>query len=242
MNYYKNVCVIPAKYNSTRLKKKNLLKIGKKTLLENTIKKAKYVGFFDKIIVSTESKLIIKKISNYNKIDFFKRPKKLSKDPYTISDVLINIIENYRKKKIYFGNIIILLPTSPFFLSKDIKKSIKLFNKSKKDCLISISKTDFPIFNGYILKKNNSIDFCFKNSKYKDKKSTECPDTYKSNGGITIVKCSKFIKTKNLHSLAKIGYESKNWSFIDIDNLIDYKLSKLVFNKYFKKDNINFYV
>ena len=39
MTYFKNICIIPAKLNSTRLKHKNILKLGKKSLLENTIKK-----------------------------------------------------------------------------------------------------------------------------------------------------------------------------------------------------------
>ena len=47
---------------------------------------------------------------------------------------------------------------------------------------------------------------------------------------------------KNIHSLKKIGFESKKWSYIDIDQPDEYLLSKIIFEKYYKKDNKNFYV
>ncbi len=242
MTYYKNVCIIPAKFNSTRLKNKNILKLGKKTLLENTIKKAINSKLFDKIIVNTESAKIIKKLRFIKQIEIIKRPNYLSKDPYTISDVVLFSLRKLNKAKINFENTCILLPTSPFFLVKDITSAFKVFNKNKKNCLISISKNNFPPYNSYLMDKKMNLDFCFKDSRFKNKKSTECPITYKSNGGIMIIKNKVFLKHKKIHSLKKIGFESKKWSFIDIDKLDEYLLSKIIFEKYYKKDSKNFYV
>ncbi len=241
MTYYNNVCLILAKLSSTRLKNKNILKLGKKSLLENSIKKAINSKIFDKIIISSESSKILKKISYFEKIDKFKRLKKLAKDPYTISDNALNIIKSYKKKKIFFKKLSILIPTSPFFLISDIRYSMKQFDIKKHECLMSVSQTDFPIFNGYLI-KNKKLVYCFNKSKFKNKKSTECPLTFKSNGGITILNPKILEEKKNIHNMNKIAYKSSNWSFIDIDNIIDYKMSKIIFSKYFFMDEKNFYV
>ena len=242
MIYYKNVCIIPAKLNSTRLRNKNILKLGKKSLLENTIKKAINTKLFDKIIVNTESEKIINKLKVNKKIETIKRPNYLSKDPHTISDVVLFSLEKLKKSGINFESSSILLPTSPFFLTNDILKAYRLFIKKKPNCLISISKNIFPPFNAYLLDNKMRLNFCFQSSKHKHKKSTECPSTFKSNGGIMIINNRIFLKKKKLHLLKKIGHESKRWSFIDIDETKDYELSKMIFDKYYKKDNKNFYV
>ena len=242
MTYYKNICIIPAKLNSTRLKKKNLLKLGKKSLLENTIKKAIKLKLFDKIIVCTESEYVKKKLNYIKNIEILKRPVYLSKDPYTISDVILFALEKLQRAGMNFENSFILLPTSPFFLVKDILKAFNQFTKKKPSCLISVSKNTYPPFNAYLLDNKMKLKFCFQKSIYKNLKSTECPSTYKSNGGLIIIKNKIFFKYKKIHSLTKIGYESKDWSFIDIDESKDYILSKIIFKKYFEKDNINFYI
>ena len=242
MTYFKNICIIPAKLNSTRLKHKNILKLGKKSLLENTIKKAINTKLFDKIIINTESEKIINKLKIYKKIEIIKRPKYLSKDPYTISDIVLFSLLKLKQKGIYFKYSSVLLPTSPFFLVDDILKAFKLFIKKKPHCLISVSKNNFPPYNAYLIDKKMQLNFCFQKSKYKYKKSTECPDTFKSNGGVMIINNKIFLEYKKVHLLKKIGYESKKWSFVDIDQLEDYTLSKIIFDKYYKKDNKNFYV
>ena len=159
MIYYKNVCIIPAKFNSTRLKNKNILKLGKKTLLENTIKKAINSKLFDKIIVNTESTKIIKKLRFNKKIEIIKRPNYLCKDPYTISDVVLFSLQKLNKASVKFDYTCILLPTSPFFLVNDIKSAFKVFIKKKPNCLVSISKNNFPPFNSYLMDKRMNLDF-----------------------------------------------------------------------------------
>ena len=48
---YKICCLIPVKKNSKRLKNKNFLKLGNKTMFEKTLEKALNSKIFDKIIV-----------------------------------------------------------------------------------------------------------------------------------------------------------------------------------------------
>ena len=228
---YKICCLIPVKKKSKRLKNKNFLKFGKTSLFENTLNKAIKSKIFDKIIVSSNETEVPKKYSK--KFILIKRPEKLSKDPATITDVMmhaINYLDLIKKKNDFM---VVLSVTNPFFNEIDIKNCIKIFKKNKSESLLSISEFSTPPFNAW-LKKGNYILPVFKNSKYKFKKSTECPKTYFSNGALRMVNIKKFLKIKNFHKLKQSYYETKNHKSIDIDTKYEYKIADIV-NKYGSK-------
>ena len=66
----KIVCVIPARSGSKGIKNKNIINLKGKPLIYWTIKLAKKVKFFDRVIVSTNSK----KILNFSKKMVLTRP------------------------------------------------------------------------------------------------------------------------------------------------------------------------
>ena len=57
----KILCIIPARGGSKSIRHKNLLKLGKFTLLEHTIKFAKLFKKIDEIVLSSDSQKILKK-------------------------------------------------------------------------------------------------------------------------------------------------------------------------------------
>ena len=90
------LCLIPAKGCSTRLPRKNLLKLGNRTLIEHAIDKAKNVRTFSTICVSTEDVEIRDvSISAGAEVPFI-RPEYLSNDPSTIVDVVLHAINFYK--------------------------------------------------------------------------------------------------------------------------------------------------
>lgn len=218
-------CLIPVKKNSSRLKNKNFLKLGGKSLLQIAIDKAVKSNLFSKIYISSDLDKL-KKFEN-NKINFLKRQKKLSKDPATITDVMLNICNHNKVKEEKYELMVVLSVTNPFFSANDIRNSISYFNKTTFDGLLSISKSTSPPYNAWKIKKKKIIPV-FKNSKYKYMKSTECPSTYYSNGAIRIVNVKKFLKIKHFHKLNLTYYEMKNEKSLDIDNKFEYELAKKI--------------
>jgi len=222
---YKICCLIPVKKNSKRLKNKNFLKLDNKTIFEKTLEKALNSKIFDEIIVSSDNAEIIKK-SKY-KFTFLKRPKYLSKDPSTITDVMIHACKHLDLLEKRFNTMAVLSVTNPFFDVQDITKSIKSFKKNNSEGLLSISEFSAPPYNAWIKKKNH-LEPAFKNSNYKFTKSTECPKTYFSNGALRLVNLEKFLKKKNFHKLKLTYYETKDHKSIDIDTKYEYTVAKLI--------------
>ena len=75
----KIIALICARGNSQGLKNKNLLKFKKTTLLGNSIKQAFRSKYIQRVVVSTDSKKIMKEAKKNNAEVPFIRPKKLSK-------------------------------------------------------------------------------------------------------------------------------------------------------------------
>ena len=83
----------------------------------------------DKIIVSSNCK-IIKKISyRYKRVNFSKRPERLSTSKSKISDTILHEIKKNDLEE--FDYLILLQPTSPLRNLKDIDNSIKLIIKKQ---------------------------------------------------------------------------------------------------------------
>lgn len=105
-----NICVIPARGGSKRIKKKNLKKFSGKPIILWSIELAIAAKCFDKIIVSTDDYEIMNLVKNYGLEVPFNRPKKLSDDYVGILPVVYHAIKWEMKQNektllclLYFG-------------------------------------------------------------------------------------------------------------------------------------------
>ena len=115
------VALICARGDSKGIKNKNLLKIGKKSLLRISIEQAKKIKSIKKIFVSTDSKKIAKEAIKYGAIVPFIRPKNLAKD--TTPEILVwrHAISFLNEKLKINPDYIVSLPTtSPLRKLSDI--------------------------------------------------------------------------------------------------------------------------
>ena len=101
----KILCLIPARGGSKGIKNKNLVKLKGKPLLYWTLKIAKQIDFFDKIVVSTDSKKIQRYAEDNNVSAPFLRPKNISKDESCLSSFKILVIFNNPSSMIEVINI-----------------------------------------------------------------------------------------------------------------------------------------
>ena len=117
------IIFIPARSGSTRVKNKNLQKIGKLSLLEHKIKICKSLKL-GKVVVSTNSKKIAKlSIKNGAEIPFL-RPKKYSTSKASTVSAILHYLRFLKKKKYEDTNL---------FSNTSFNKSI--FRKKKQSFL-----------------------------------------------------------------------------------------------------------
>lgn len=124
--------IIPARSGSKRLPKKNIKPLLGKPLIDWTIIQAVNCGYFDDVVVSSDSREVLARAGPYG----LKRPKRLAKDDSSTVDVALYVLGQLDKK---FDAIAILEPTSPLRKKDDIDNAIKLLN-DKANAVVSMGK------------------------------------------------------------------------------------------------------
>ncbi len=225
-----NLCVIPARSGSLRLKNKNIKIFKKKPLIYFSIKAAKKSKIFDKIIVSTNSPLIKKIAIKYGAEVPFLRSQKLSNHKAKIVDVINHAINFFEKKKINFENTCCIYPTAIFLEKELIRLSYKKFARDKKSYLVSTS--EFPSFieKGF---KINKGGVKLLEQKYKNKNSNNLSPTYYDAGQFLWGKSAAFKSKKEIFSKHTSTYLLNSPKYIDLNTNDDWK-KILLYSKIFK--------
>lgn len=224
-----NICLIPARSGSKRIKNKNIKIFLNKPIIKYTLEAAKKSKLFDIIHVSTDSNKI-KKIVEKDKIKIaFMRPKKLSGDNVPLIDVFKYVVSKYQKMGFNFKEVWSLMPCSPLITYKDLKKISKFINKIKFiRPILSVSKYQVPIQWAYKIRKNNILKPISK--RYLTYKSQELSTTFFDSGQFIIYPVTYFEK-KNRKKIDKdfMGYILPQHKSIDIDDIDDWKLAEITY-------------
>jgi len=151
-------CIIPARGNSKRLPRKNILPLNGKPLIAYSIEawnKSKYYHW--PAIVSTEDEEIAG-ISTQLGARVIKRPVKLCQDDTPTIQVIQQVyyhLQNYDRRVHW---ILILQPTSPLRTADDIDSCLAIIERNEADSLSTICDTS-----KYDTKENGAIYICHAN-------------------------------------------------------------------------------
>ena len=227
----KNICLIPARGGSKRVKNKNIKKFLGKPLLERVIKTAKKSNLFDKVYVSTDSILIKKLAIKCGAFVPYIRSKELSND----SAILKSVIDDFLNKvilsqKTHKMNLFVLYPTSIFVDKKLIMKCNKMLKKT--EYVTTIKKFPHPIQRAlkYYKKKLKPI-----NLKHKLMRTQDLEEYYYNAGQIDCFKIDAWLKKKMFHKMYAKFVLLNDLDSIDIDTPDDLKLAYKLFNLNKKK-------
>ena len=220
------VALICARGNSKGIKNKNLLKFRNTTLLGNSINQARKSKLIKRIIVSSDSKKIIKEAKKYKAEVPFKRPSKFAKDNSSEIETWKHAIKILnKKKKIDF--FVSVPTTSPLRKVSDIENCIKKAVKNNLDIVFTITKSSKnPHFNMIKIKKGKIKLFSKLNKKISRRQ--DAPECFDLTTVCYVFKPEFILKTKNLFK-GKTGYVviPKDRS-LDIDDKIDYRIARLL--------------
>ena len=225
------LCTVSMRGGSQGVKNKNFKLINGKPLMYFTIKQAIKSRIFDHIVVSTDSKKILRIAKSYGAEGWFLRPKKLSlnssqKIP-VIRHALLQAEKFYNKK---FETIIDLDVTSPLRKTEDILKAYKFFIKQKANILITGCKSKKNPYFNMIEIKNNKVQVA-KRLKKNIYRRQDAPKTYDYNASIYIWRRKALINFKSFYTSKTVFYEMPESRSIDIDSKLDFKLVEFLLKK-----------
>lgn len=221
-----NICLIPARIGSKRLKKKNIINFYGKPLISYIIAEAVKSKIFDEIIVSTDSKKIKDISINCGAKIYFKRPKKLCSDQTTTFQIINHSIKYFQSKNIKINNLCCIYPTAILLTSQHIKKSFHIFKKNKKRFLFSAQKFDHPIQRAIIQKKNG---IKILNKFFLNTQSNHLPTYYHDAGQFYWGSPKQWLNNNSIFQNTSIIYPLARYEAVDINVKEDLELAKILF-------------
>lgn len=222
----KYLAIIPARSGSKGLKNKNIKLLNKKPLLAYTIEAALQTKLFDEVMVSTDSNCYADIAKSFGANVPFLRTEETSKDNSSTWDVVREVLNQYKKINVHFDICVLLQPTSPFRTSKDIIKSIHLFQEKKANTVVSVCEYEHPVQWCFPIEEDNSIK-AFADSPYRYKQRQEIKKMYHENGAIYIVKIDLLINQNfDIYQEKCFAYEMTRRNSIDIDIEDDFVLAE----------------
>ena len=229
----KCLAIITARGGSKRIPKKNIKDFCGKPIIAYSIEAALNSKIFDEVMVSTDSEEIANAARIYGDTVPFMRSAKNADDYATTYDVLLEVVNKYKEFGKVFDYICCIYPTAPFITAEKLKSAFNKFIESDADSLIPVVKFSFPPQRGFVINKENYLEYKWPENK--NKRSQDLEALYHDVGQFYFYKTTVFEDTDNTRNSKIIPFELEETEVQDIDNITDWQLAELKFK--FLNDN-----
>lgn len=208
------LAVIPARGESKRIPRKNLILLGGRPLIAYTIEAAQNSGRLTRTIVSTDDEEIALTAKTWGAEVPFLRPRELALDRSTILDVVVHTLEALEQSGSIIDAVVMLQPTSPFRTGQHIDECIELFELSGADTVTATSHAREHPYYAWSVAGDRMVPF-FSLEKQMTPRQ-DLPPALIENGSIYVAK--RLIIAENTIYGRKIVPYMMDWnSSVDID-------------------------
>tara|TARA_R100001369_G_scaffold954_4_gene3273 strand:+ start:149272 stop:149964 length:693 start_codon:yes stop_codon:yes gene_type:complete len=222
--------IIPARGGSKGLKRKNILPLGKKPLLQYTLESAKNSKLLTKVILSSEDVEIIEVAKGLGLEVPFKRPDNLSQDTTTSLEVVKHALHYFKEKGELFDAVCLLQPTTPFRESELIDKAIQKFILDSPDSLVSVREVPHEYNPHWIFEEKDGRLSIATGEKEIITRRQELPKAYFRDGAIYLTKASMILDQNSLYG-KNIGFiDTTDSPYVNIDTPSDWEKAESILN------------
>lgn len=218
------VAVITARGGSKRIPGKNIKDFCGKPIIAYSIEAAKDAQLFDDIMVSTDDNMIKEISLKYGADVPFMRSKKTSDDYATTTDVLLEVIEQYKEMGKDFDYLCCIYPTAPFVTGKKLREAMQLIKEKKVDTVMPVVEYSFPPQRGMII-ENHQLRFQY--PEYSQCRSQDLEKVYHDCGQFYCINVSQFMKYKKLVMEKSMAIITNEMEVQDIDNFTDWEIAEM---------------
>tara|TARA_R110002049_G_scaffold66690_1_gene174000 strand:- start:891 stop:1583 length:693 start_codon:yes stop_codon:yes gene_type:complete len=229
----KNLAIIPARGGSKRIPGKNIKAFLSKPIIAYSIEAALKSGLFDEVMVSTDDEAIAEMAKIYGaKVPFFRSPKNAD-DFATTAEVLVEVIDEYKRIDKHFAMACCLYPTAPFVTPLQLQNAHSRMIDEELDSIYPVVPFSYPIQRALRI---NDGRLGFVNPEFATARSQDLPKAYMDAGQFYFFQVDAFLKTKSL-LMAKTGAMIiSELAAQDIDNEVDWKLAEMKYKLINKQD------
>jgi len=188
----KSIAIIPARGGSKRIPRKNIKEFLSKPIIAYSIEAALKSGAFDEVMVSTDDKEIAEISRKYGASVPFFRSEELSTDMAMTVPVLIDVLENYKKKGLDYEQLCCIYPCAPFITAARLKEGMDLLASPKVDGAFPVT-TIYPPQKCFVV-RNGKIAML--HPEYYNVRSQDLEPHYQDAGQFYCIKTNSLIEEK----------------------------------------------
>ena len=220
----KTIAIITARGGSKRIPKKNIRDFCGKPILSYSIEAALKSGVFDEVMVSTDSEEIAEIARKEGAAVPFFRSEKTANDFATTTDVLLEVIEEYKQRGMEFEYGCCIYPTAPFVTPEKLKTAMSLLKNQEADSVMPIVQYSFPPQRGVEVEEGL---IKVKWPEYYQMRSQDLSPIYHDVGQFYCFRTDRFIASKKVVGDHCVPMIVSDLEVQDIDNEEDWKIAEM---------------
>ena len=220
----KNLCIIPARGGSKRIPRKNIKQFQGKPIMAYSIEAALKSGLFDEVMVSTDDEEFSVVAKKYGASVPFLRSAATANDYATTVDVLIEVVDTYRKQGKEFDNICCLYSTAPFVTPERLKEAFGKLSDNVDGCF-TVVEYSYPIQRSLRINESGLVEMTY--PEYLKSRTQDLEKIYHDAGQFyfmktTVMESEKTVWCKRSEPLVLSELEVQ-----DLDTLTDWTLAEM---------------
>lgn len=228
----KNIAIIPARGGSKRIPKKNVKNFHGKPIIAYSIEAAINSGLYDEVMVSTDDVEIAEIAMKYGAKVPFLRSQKNSNDFATTADVLLEVLDFYKKNNQIFEIGTCIYACAPFVTPDLLKQSFKLLQNQNCDCVFPSLAYSHPIQRAIKIDSTGKIEEF--NTRNQNSRTQDLDKAYHDAGMFYTFDINKLIETKSLRTKNTFSIEIDEIHAHDIDSENDWILAEMKYKLFSK--------
>ncbi|MBF0301101.1 MAG: pseudaminic acid cytidylyltransferase [Oligoflexia bacterium] len=224
----KCLAVITARGGSKRIPRKNIKLFCDKPVLSYPINAAIDSKLFETIIVSTDDYEIAEVGKKLGASIPFMRSEENSNDFATTSDVIEEVLSEYKKRLMTFEYVCCIYPAAVFVNPQKLQNSYHMLVEEKYDSVIPIVRFGHPIQRALKI-ENNILKMI--NPNHLNTRSQDLPPSYHDAAQFYWLNTKSFLSQKKLFMDNTGAFEIPELEVQDIDNEVDWALAEIKYQK-----------
>ena len=217
----KSLAIITARGGSKRIPKKNIKEFCGKPIIQYSIEAAMESGVFDEVMVSTDDEEIRKVSEACGGNVPFLRSQETANDMAMTHEVILEVLEEYKKRGQEFEYVCCIYPTAPFITPAKLRESMEKLTQTGAEGVIPVVPYSFPPQRCFVLREGR-VHFNWPENRLV--RSQDLEKWYHDCGQYYFMKVSSFVQEKSL--ILEVQ---------DIDNYEDWKIAEMKYSLSCKK-------
>ncbi|WP_159023057.1 cytidylyltransferase domain-containing protein [Formosa sp. L2A11] len=229
----KVIAIIPARGGSKGVPHKNLITLGNKPLIQHAVSCALNSLLVDKVVLTSDSDIILEKVEEAKKLVKIKRPEALATDKSSVTGAVQHVLDTFPG----YDLVVLLQPTSPLRTSKDLDLIIDEF---KKDANLDGVISTVPLIDMHPARMYNLSEDAMMEPYQEGGETLRRQDlkpVYYRNGCFYAVRVSAFIKENTFMVAHKKAYIMDSKWLANIDDERDVLLTRYLYDLWIKENS-----